>query len=152
MISPTLRRVRNRAGTKMRNPTPPTSRMRALSSIWEISPRSVAIIFRFYRKYRRDDQLVVPTSLTISSCIQVRDRDRQRVSGIIRFGDGIKLKQGTHHVLYLTFVCTSITRNGLFYFIRRVFRRFNSRLLHAQHHHTARLPHSDGRSHIAGEE
>ena len=82
----------------------------------------------------------------------MRDGDRQRVGGIVGFGDGVELKQGAHHFLHLAFVRTAVASDSVFDLLRCVFERFNSRLLQCQQNHAARLSHSDGGGHVAREE
>jgi len=83
-----------------------------------------------------------PYNLFISFCIQMGNCNRQRIGGVIRFGNFFKLKQCAHHVLHLAFVCATIASYGLFDFVGSVFKRLDARFLQAEHDHATSLSHS----------
>ena len=75
--------------------------------------------------------------------------DRQCIGGVIWFWDRFQLQQRAHHILYLTFICSTITSYSLFDFIGSVFKRFDACFLQTEHDHAAGLSHSEGGFDIA---
>ena len=81
--------------------------------------------------------------------MQVTDRYRQGVGGVIRAWDFLQIQQHAPHMLHLVFNGPALAPPPLFDLQRGVFGNRDFSLRQRQQHHAAPLPYAERRSHIA---